>query len=108
MMASNTFGGCSLMQASRPVAATSSLPAPRYCLTPQAWQTSVPAQEMLFQPSRNAEDHQHHRQDQKNQREHQCGVVGALRKGQEVAEALGCRHELSHAGAGKGKADRDL
>jgi hypothetical protein len=41
---------------------------------------SVPAQETLFQPTRNAEDHQDDGEDQENQREHQSGVVRALRK----------------------------
>ena len=63
---------------------------------------------MLLEPPREAENHQHHRQDQQNQRKHQRGVVGALRKGEEIAEALGRGRELSHAGAGEGKADRDL
>src|SRR5262245_10794657 len=109
-MASSTSGGCSPMRASRPVT-TTSLGDPRYCLTHKAVRPplrSVPAQQTLFQSPCNAEDHQDYRENQQNQREHQRGVVGALRKGQEIAEALSCRYELSHAGAGEGKTDRDL
>ena len=40
----------------------------------------VPAQQVFFQPLGEAEDHQHDDEDQKNQREHQGSVVGALRK----------------------------
>ena len=61
-----------------------------------ALERSVPTQEILFQLPSNNKDEQHHNQDQKNQGEHQRGVVSALRKGQEIAEAACCRHELSH------------
>jgi len=76
-MLSNTSRGCSLMRASRPVTATSPSLL-RMLQRPQL--RSVPAQQILFQPLRNAEDHQYHHQNQKNQRKHQSGVVGALRK----------------------------
>src|SRR6476661_6807206 len=111
-MASNTSRGCSLMRVRRPATAT----------LPSAIQSSVsdtsnlsdlnyalvPAQQIFLEPPCDTEDQQHHHENQKNQCEHQGGVVGALRKRQEVAEAVGCRHELSHAGAGEGKADRDF
>src|SRR6266853_4129182 len=97
-MVSNTSRGCSLMRMYRSATATSSLVDLR----------SVPTQQIFFQTPRNSEDQQDHHEDQKNQREHQSGVVGALRKRQEVAEAVRCRHELSHAGASESKADRDF
>src|SRR6476661_10377911 len=111
-MASNTSRGCSLMRVRRPATAT----------LPSAIQSSVsdtsnlsdlnyalvPAQQIFLEPPCDTEDQQHHHEDQKNQCEHQGGVVGALRKRQEVAEAVGCCHELSHASAGEGKADRDF
>src|SRR5438128_456338 len=88
-MVSSASRGCSLIRVYRSVTATSPLDDLR----------SVPAQQIFFQAPRNSEDQQYHHQDQKNQREHQGGVVGALRKRQEVAKPVGRRHELAHAGA---------
>src|SRR5260221_722105 len=56
---------------------------------------SVPAEQIFFQPRGNTEDEQHHHEDQKNQREHQSGVVSALGKRQEIAEPAGPRDELA-------------
>src|SRR5207237_953680 len=41
---------------------------------------SAPPQQVFFQPAGRGKDRQHHDQDQEDQREHQRGVVGALRE----------------------------
>src|SRR6187401_1473195 len=90
-MVSSTSCGCSLMRVSRSVTATSSLGDLR----------SVPTQQMFFQTPRNSEDHQHDHHDEEDQREHQRGVVGRLRKRQEIAEASAGADELPDTGAGE-------
>src|SRR6476619_2644992 len=108
-MVSNTSRGCSLMRVYKSVIVTRLL-GDMY-LRPQTGQASmrsVPTQQIFFQPTGNCEDQQDHHQDQENQREHQSGVVGALRKREEVAEPMGRRHELAHTGARESKADRDF
>src|ERR1700716_909719 len=111
-MASNTSRGCSLMRVRRPATATSPSAIQSMCVghfeLSDLNYALVPAQQIFLEPPCDTEDQQHHYEDQKNQCEHQGGVVGALPKRQEVAEAVGCCHELSHAGAGEGKADRDF
>src|SRR4051812_40305180 len=104
-MASSTSRGCSLIRAIRPVTAISSQ---AVADVRSALLGSVPTQQVLFQPLSNAEDYQHHRQDQEDQREHQGGVVGALRERQQIAEPARGGDELAHARASESEADRDF
>src|SRR3546814_1398841 len=74
--------------------------------SPRECSAVAPAQQPAFQSFRKREEHQDESHDEKDQRDGQRRVVGALRELQHVAEPAAGGDELADHRAGKGEADR--
>ncbi len=68
----------------------------------------LPAQQVALQGTSESEQHHDEHQHQDDQRKGQFGIIGALGKRQQIAQATTGGDELAHHGAGEGKAHRHL